>query len=83
MGHKMGVLAKTANFFIACYQWVISPFLPQSCRFYPTCSQYTKQAIERHGILRGGFLGFKRLIRCNPWGGQGEDPVPETKKHHH
>ena len=46
------------------------------CRFTPTCSQYFLEAVEIHGVLKGGFLGLKRIMRCNPWGGQGHDPVP-------
>ncbi len=61
---------------IRLYQWLISPFLPNSCRFTPTCSQYGIEAIEKHGIFKGGFLLIKRLLRCNPWGGHGYDPVP-------
>ena len=68
--------------FIRSYQVVVSPALsflggPQSgCRFAPTCSEYFLQAVEVHGLLRGGFLGAKRLLRCHPWGGSGFDPVP-------
>ena len=47
------------------------------CRFTPTCSQYFLEAVEIHGVLKGGFLGLKRIMRCNPWGGQGHDPVPK------
>ena len=61
---------------IRLYQWCVSPFLPNSCRFTPTCSQYGIEAVEKHGIIKGGFLLFKRLLRCNPWGGHGYDPVP-------
>ncbi len=61
---------------IRLYQWCISPFLPNSCRYTPTCSQYGIEAIEKHGIFKGGFLLIKRLLRCNPWGGHGYDPVP-------
>ena len=60
------------------YQWAISPWLGPSCRFDPTCSQYTITAIERFGALRGGWLGLKRILRCHPWGGTGYDPVPEA-----
>ncbi|PYI92897.1 MAG: membrane protein insertion efficiency factor YidD [Verrucomicrobia bacterium] len=68
--------------FIRTYQVVVSPALsflggPHSgCRFAPTCSEYFLQAVEVHGLLRGGFLGAKRLLRCHPWGGSGFDPVP-------
>ncbi|WP_081816443.1 membrane protein insertion efficiency factor YidD [Fodinicurvata fenggangensis] len=59
------------------YQWVISPLLPASCRYSPTCSAYAIQALRRHGPFRGGWLAFRRILRCHPWGGMGYDPVPE------
>lgn len=68
--------------FIRIYQYTLSPLLawvggPQSgCRFTPTCSEYFLEATETHGVLRGSWLGLKRLARCQPWGGQGSDPVP-------
>lgn len=58
------------------YQNCISPFTPPSCRFTPSCSQYAKQAIIKYGPLKGGWLAFRRIIRCHPWGGSGYDPVP-------
>jgi len=58
------------------YKVAISPFLPSACRFHPTCSEYMAEAIERHGILRGIFLGLKRLGRCHPFHAGGMDPVP-------
>ena len=61
---------------IAGYQRVLSPVLPPSCRYEPTCSRYAVEAIERHGALRGTWLAVKRLGRCTPWGGSGYDPVP-------
>ena len=71
---------------VRAYQWFISPMLPPSCRFEPTCSAYAITAFERHGLLRGGYLTARRLLRCHPWGGRGYDPVPETHhdcQHHH
>jgi putative membrane protein insertion efficiency factor len=56
-------------------QW-ISPALPPACRFAPTCSEYAYQAIEKYGMLRGGWLGLRRLSRCHPWNPGGFDPVP-------
>ncbi|WRS26770.1 membrane protein insertion efficiency factor YidD [Oscillospiraceae bacterium MB08-C2-2] len=58
------------------YKRWISPLLPPSCRFHPTCSVYAYEAIERFGVSRGGFLAIKRLLRCNPWFPGGCDPVP-------
>ncbi|WP_200861897.1 membrane protein insertion efficiency factor YidD [Cyclobacterium qasimii] len=65
-----------AVFPILIYQYAISPLIPRSCRYYPTCSQYAKEAIMKHGVLKGGWMGIKRIGRCHPWGGQGHDPVP-------
>jgi hypothetical protein len=61
---------------IEFYQKFISPYLPTSCIFYPTCSEYTKQAIEKYGILKGLIFGIWRVLRCNPWNKGGYDPVP-------
>lgn len=58
------------------YQYAISPFLPNSCRYTPTCSQYMIEAIKKYGFIKGGWLGLKRLSSCHPWGGHGHDPVP-------
>lgn len=60
---------------LRCYQRWISPLLPPSCRFYPTCSQYAYEAIERYGLLKGGALAAWRLLRCNPFCKGGFDPV--------
>ena len=60
---------------IKVYQYC-SKFTPKVCRFYPTCSEYTKQAIEKYGILKGGWLGLKRICRCHPGNPGGYDPVP-------
>lgn len=61
---------------IRVYQWVISPLLPNACRYTPTCSQYGIEAIQKHGIIKGGWLTLKRISTCHPWGGHGHDPVP-------
>lgn len=61
---------------IRFYQTCISPYTPPSCRFVPTCSEYARQAIAKHGPLKGLFLAVRRILRCNPWGGSGYDPVP-------
>ncbi len=60
---------------IRLYQRAISPFLPPSCRFYPTCSDYSAQAVARYGPLRGGWLAAARLCRCHPWHAGGYDPL--------
>ena len=62
--------------FIKIYQITISPFFSATCRYTPTCSQYTVEAIEKHGVFRGFYLAIKRILSCNPWGGDGYDPVP-------
>lgn len=59
------------------YQKFISPGLPPSCRFYPSCSQYALEALQRHGALKGTLLAARRLTRCHPFNPGGEDPVPE------
>jgi len=61
---------------IIFYQRCISPLTPPSCRFTPTCSQYAREAIMKHGPLKGLALAIWRILRCNPWGGSGYDPVP-------
>jgi uncharacterized protein len=58
------------------YQWFISPMLPRSCRFHPSCSQYADEALQRHGARRGAWLAAKRVCRCGPWHPGGYDPVP-------
>ncbi len=61
---------------IRVYQGAISPYLPPSCRYTPTCSQYGVEAINKHGPFRGGWLTLRRIVTCHPWGGSGHDPVP-------
>ncbi len=58
------------------YRYAISPMLGRNCRFYPTCSEYAIEAVERHGALRGGLLAAKRVVRCHPFNPGGYDPVP-------
>jgi len=61
---------------IRFYQIVISPLLGPSCRFTPTCSEYARQALIKHGPIKGLYLAVRRILRCHPWGGSGYDPVP-------
>lgn len=61
---------------ILFYRRCISPLLPPSCRFTPTCSQYAVEALQKYGPLKGTYLALRRLLRCHPWGGSGYDPVP-------
>ncbi|MFP4250572.1 MAG: membrane protein insertion efficiency factor YidD [Armatimonadota bacterium] len=61
---------------IRAYQRTLSRILPPSCRFSPTCSEYAAQAIEAHGLLRGGWMAVRRICRCHPWSEGGDDPVP-------
>ena len=62
-------------FFINCYQFFLSPILGSNCRYSPTCSDYAKQAIDKYGIVYGVLLSLKRILRCQPWGKSGYDPV--------
>jgi putative membrane protein insertion efficiency factor len=61
---------------VKAYQYLISPFLGPSCRFHPTCSHYTIEAISEHGVLKGGYLSVRRIIKCHPLHEGGHDPVP-------
>lgn len=63
-------------FIIRLYQVALSPYLMNSCRFNPTCSQYGIEAFQKYGVIKGFLLTFKRITRCHPWGGKGYDPVP-------
>ncbi|HKK47379.1 MAG TPA: membrane protein insertion efficiency factor YidD, partial [Balneolaceae bacterium] len=64
---------------VRLYQLIISPWMPSSCRYHPTCSQYSIEALRKHGALKGIWLTIKRVARCHPWGGSGYDPVPDTE----
>ena len=73
----MGLAAALARILIRGYQLIVSPVIPGGCRHLPTCSSYALEAIERHGAIRGGWLALCRIARCNPWGSEGYDPVPD------
>ena len=65
---------------IRFYQMAISPYLGKNCRYQPTCSHYAIDAINEWGVLKGMWLGLKRIFKCHPWGGHGFDPVPHKEK---
>jgi uncharacterized protein len=68
---------------VRAYRAVLSPWVGQSCRYQPTCSAYTLEALEKHGALKGGYLATKRILSCHPLGGSGYDPVPEPGEKDH
>ncbi|HUA89035.1 MAG TPA: membrane protein insertion efficiency factor YidD [Steroidobacteraceae bacterium] len=70
-------MRRLATLLIRLYQWTLSPLLGPRCRFYPSCSQYALEAIERFGLARGTYLGAARLLRCHPFHAGGIDPVPQ------
>jgi putative membrane protein insertion efficiency factor len=69
------ITKKTILFFINAYRYALSPFLPPSCRFTPTCSQYSREAVQRYGAARGLWLSVKRVLKCHPFHPGGYDPV--------
>ncbi|MEB3800279.1 membrane protein insertion efficiency factor YidD [Flavobacterium columnare] len=70
------ILTLPLIFLVRIYQYVLSPLMPATCRYQPTCSHYMVDALRKHGPLKGSWLGTKRILRCHPWGGSGYDPVP-------
>ena len=72
-------MQKTLIFVIRSYQYLISPWLGDHCRYYPSCSHYAVTALHTHGVTRGGWLALRRLARCHPWHEGGFDPVPEPR----
>lgn len=72
----MGLLSEILVFPIKIYKWFISPLLPSTCRYQPTCSTYAIEALRKHGPFKGFYLAVRRILRCHPWGGHGHDPVP-------
>ena len=76
MGVLLALPRRVLAGLIRGYQILLSPLLPPSCRFYPSCSQYALEAVNRHGALKGGWLAARRLARCHPFNPGGYDPVP-------
>jgi putative membrane protein insertion efficiency factor len=75
----VSLVIRAAVVVLAVYQRLVSPFLPQSCRFAPTCSEYARQALTGHGVLRGSALAFVRLLKCHPFHPGGWDPPPSRQ----
>lgn len=70
------MLKQAAILIVRVYQLTISPLLGNCCRFYPSCSNYMIESLRKHGLIKGGWLGIKRLAKCHPWHTGGSDPVP-------
>jgi len=70
------MIARVLRLLVRGYRYFVSPLLPPSCRFHPSCSEYAEEALRRHGALRGGWLSVRRVCRCGPWSHGGHDPVP-------
>lgn len=77
---RMSPLAFLLSLPVRAYRLVLSPWVGHSCRYQPTCSAYTLEALEKHGAFKGGYLATKRILSCHPLGGSGYDPVPEPDK---
>jgi len=69
-------MARILIYIVKAYQLVLSPFFGQQCRFYPTCSQYAVEALQKHGAIAGSYYTVHRLLRCHPWCDGGHDPIP-------
>ena len=65
---------------IRIYQWIISPLLKTNCRYLPTCSEYAALSLKEHGVIKGLYISFKRVLSCHPYGGEGYDPVPKKTR---
>jgi len=70
------MMARILIYIVKAYQLVLSPFFGQQCRFYPTCSQYAVEALQKHGAVAGSYYTVHRLLRCHPWCDGGHDPIP-------
>ena len=68
-------MKKIVIFIVRAYRLILSPYLPPSCRYRPTCSQYAEEALSKYGLFKGGMLALKRISQCHPWGGHGYDPL--------
>jgi putative membrane protein insertion efficiency factor len=71
------LISRILILFVQIYQYTISPILGANCRYTPTCSGYTIEALKVHGPIKGSYLAIKRILSCHPWGGHGNDPVPK------
>ena len=71
------LIRRTSIFLIKGYQYLLSPLLGNNCRFHPSCSCYASEAVEHHGVIKGGYLTLRRLIKCHPFHAGGYDPVPQ------
>jgi len=77
----MQIAKSTVVLLLRGYKWALSPMLPASCRYVPTCSEYAMEAVERYGALRGGWMAMARLLRCHPFVKGGYDPVAPRRQH--
>ncbi len=75
-------MRRSLIFLITCYKTLLSPFLGNNCRFYPSCSSYAQEAIATHGVIKGSYLAVRRLGKCHPWHEGGIDPVPPCSHSH-
>lgn len=73
------VAGRSIRLIIRGYQLLVSPVMPPSCRYLPTCSEYAMDAVQEHGPVRGLWYAMRRVVRCHPWGGEGYDPVPPRR----
>lgn len=79
----MSTIGWALRLLIRAYQLTLASLVGPTCRYLPSCSEYTSEAIATHGPIAGTWLGVKRICRCHPWGGDGYDPVPPRTHHHH
>jgi len=76
----MNIFSKIIIKIIKFYQYILSPYLGNNCRYLPTCSEYSIESLKKHGIIKGVYLSLKRILNCHPLGGEGFDPVPKNTK---